>query len=210
MSQILSNKEAFATPLLLYAYHLIGDDIFDLEPETIEQILKQHDHKVLKRNLERINAALGLITTNLFWQDPVTFAVTCRTFARVARVEAAPPDLDDVVWAITEARLIIGNPKEDPEPFSDSIKAYIEHLMKLDGVVTVEPTLDFITPPEISNEYDDPDQATSIYANSEENVEELERTVSTKMIMLLKQIKDLNIKLSEEASKDLEKLLKER
>ena len=210
MSQILSNKEAFATPLLLYAYHIIGEDIFELEPETIEQILKQHDHKILKRNLERINAALGLITTNLFWQDPVTFAVTCRTLNRVARVEAAPPDLDDVVWAITEARLITGNPKEDPEPFSDSVKAYIEHLMKLDGVVTAEPTLDFITPPELSNDYDDPTQSISIYANSEENVEELERAVSTKMIMLLKQIKDLNIKLSEEASKDLEKLLQGR
>ena len=207
MSQILSNKEAFATPLLLYAYNIIGDDIFELEPETIEQILKQHDHKVLKRNLDRINAALGLITTNLFWQDPITFAVTCRTLNRHPRVDAAPPKLDDIVWAITEARLITGTPGKDHEPFSDSIKAYIEHLMKLAGVVTAEPTLDFVTPPELSNTYDDPEQATAIYANSEDNVEELEREVSTKMIMLLKQIKDLHIKLSDEASKDLEKLL---
>ena len=207
MSRILSDKEAFATPLLLCAYNLIGDDIFELEPETIEQILKQHNHKLLKRNVDRINAALGLLETNLFWQDPVTFAVTCRTLNRHARVDAAPPDLDDVVWGINEARLITGNPHEDPEEFSDGIKAYIEHLMKLDGVVTAEPTLDFIQPPDLNNSYDNPEQSVSIYANSEENVEELERTVSTKMIMLLKQIKDLHIKLSEEASKDLEKLL---
>ena len=210
MNHLLAEKTAFATPLLLYAFDLIGEELFDLEPETIEQILKQQNHKTLQRNVDRINAALGLLTTNLFWQDPVTFAVTCRTLNRKARVDASPPDLDDILWGITEARLITGNPGEDPEPFSDSIQAYVQQLLKMAGVVTAVPTLDFIEPAKEPNSYDDPEQSLSAYDNSRERVDDLEQGVGTKMITLLKQIKDLHLKISDEAANDLEHLLEGR
>lgn len=210
MSQLLAEKTAFATPLLLYAYDLIGDEIFDLEPETIEQILKQQNHKTLQRNVDKVNAALGLLTTNLFWQDPITFAVTCRTLNRKARVNAAPPDIEDVLWGITEARLIVGNPDEENEPFSDSIVAYIEELLKMSGVVTKVPTLDFVTPPREPNIYDDAAQSLSAFDASKQRVEDMEQELGVKMATLLKQIKDLHIKLSDDASKDLEHLLKEQ
>lgn len=210
MSQLLAEKTAFATPLLLYAYDLIGDEIFDLEPETIEQILKQQNHKTLQRNVDKVNAALGLLTTNLFWQDPITFAVTCRTLNRKARVNAAPPDIEDVLWGITEARLIVGNPDEENEPFSDSIKAYIQQLLKMAGIVTEVPTLDFIEPRKEPNVYDDSEQSIAAYDSSRERVDDLEQGLSTKMATMLKQIKDLRMKISEEAAKDLEKILEGR
>lgn len=210
MSQLLAEKTAFATPLLLYAYNLIGDDIFEIEPETIEQILKQQNHKTLQRNVDKINAALGLLTTNLFWQDPITFAVTCRTLNRKARVNAAPPDIEDVLWGITEARLIVGSPNEENEPFSDSIQAYIQQLLKMAGIVTEVPTLDFIEPQKEPNVYDDAEQSLAAYDSSRERVDDLEQGLSTKMATMLKQIKDLHIKLSEDAAKDLEHILEGR
>ena len=210
MNQLLAEKTAFATPLLLYTYNIVGDELFDLEPETVEQLLRQQNPKTLQRNINKVNAALGLFTTNLFWQDPITFAVTCRTFNRHPRTNAAPPDLDDILWGITEARLIVGTPGEDPEPFSDSIVAYIEELLKMSGVVTKVPTLDFVTPPREPNIYDDAAQSLSAFDASKQRVEDMEQELGVKMATLLKQIKDLHIKLSDDASKDLEHLLKEQ
>ena len=203
MKSILADKAAFATPLLLYAYKQLGDDIFDMEPETIEQALKRHGTTVLKRNLDKINAALGLLTTNLFWQDPVTFAVTCRTLNRAARVDAAPPDIEDVVWAVTEAQLIVGKKEE----FSDAIKAYVEHLMKLAGVVTEIPSLPFAQPARPTSSYDDSDQQLAAFSASQQRVDALEDEASTKMVTMLKQIKDLHIDISKEAAADIENLL---
>lgn len=203
MKSILADKAAFATPLLLYAYSKLGDDIFDAEPETIEQALKGHGTAVLKRNLDKINAALGLLTTNLFWQDPITFAVTCRTLNRCARVDAAPPDIEDVVWAVTEAQLITG----EKEEFSESIKAYVEHLMKLAGVTTEIPSLSFAKPARPTGHYDDADQQLATFSASQQRVDTLEDEVSTKMVTMLKQIKDLHIDISKEAAADIESLL---
>lgn len=207
MKSILADKAAFATPLLLYAYKEIGEDIFELEPETIEQILRGHGNKVLKCNIDKINAALGLLTTNLFWQDPVTFAITCRTLNRATRVAAAPPDIEDVVWAVTEARLITGDPNQPAEEFSDSIKAYVAHLLKLAGIVTPVPTLDFIPAIREASSYDDSEQQLANFSASQDRVDDLEQGVSTKMVTMLKQIKDLHIDISKEAAADIESLL---
>ena len=95
MRAILQDKRAFATPLLLVAFNSIGEDLFELEPETIAQILGDKDGKVPQCNLDKINAALGLLTTNLFWQDPITFAITCRTLDRASHrkmVQDLPQD----------------------------------------------------------------------------------------------------------------------
>lgn len=208
MKSLLTDRQAFATPLLLYAYKLFGDDLFELEPETIEYGLSKGVGKLPQYTLNKINAALGLLSTNLFWQDPITFGITCRTLNRVARVGAAPPDLDDIMWGITEARLITGNPQAEPEPFSDSIVAYIQHLLKLDRIVTDIPTLDFIKQgPEESNNITDSDYQLDSYNTSKERAADLEQGVATKMVTMLKQIKDLHLDISKEAAADIENLL---
>jgi len=207
---LLADKQAFATPLLLYAVDTVGEDLFDLEPETVGQILRRENPKTPQRNINKVNAALGLLQSNLFWQDPITFGITCRTLNRAPRVDIAPPNLDDIMWGITEARLIVEDTDKNKEKFSDSIASYVALLLKMGGIVTTVPTLDFITPPRPTNQYDDPDQSLSVLTNSEDRVKDMESSVGIKMITLLKQIKDLNIDLSEQASKDLEELLEGR
>lgn len=208
MNTLLSDKQTFATPLLLYAYDQVGDELFDLEPETVGRILWLKDSHVPQCNINKLNAALGLFSTNLFWQDPITFGITCRTFNRAPRVDTAPPDLDDIVWGVTEARLIIGGQGESEDKFSDEVKAYIQQLLKMDSIVTEVPTLSFVEPPTVPNTYDDSNYMMSMLDSSKERANDLEEGASVKMITMLKQIKDLHIKLSEEASKDLENLLK--
>ena len=205
MKTILADKQAFATPLLLLAYQTIDEQIFDLEPETIGQILKEIDPKTLNRNINKVNAALSLLQSNLFWQDPITFGFTCRTLNRCPRISGAEPNLDDIMWGITEARLITG---DNDEPFSESIKAYVEFLLKKDSIVTEVPTLNFVDVPPMNNVYDDPEQQLSVLNSSKQRVNEMEQEVGTKMITMLKQIKDLHMDISKEASNDLESLLK--
>ena len=204
---LLSDKKAFATPLLLLVYQTVEDELFDLEPETVGQIMKEIDPKTINRNINKVNCALSLIQSNLFWQDPVVFGFTCRTLNRCPRISGAPPNLDDIMWGITEARLITGNPEEKAEPFSNSIKAYIEFMLKKDSIVSEVPTLDFVEVPPMQHVYDDPEQELSVMSSSKLRVEDMENEVGVKMATMLKQIKDLHLDISKEASDDLNNLL---
>lgn len=208
MNALLQDKRAFATPLLLLAYKEMGDDLFEFEPETIAQALGDKGGRIPQCNLDKINAAIGLLTTNLFWQDPITFGVTCRTLDRATHVNAAPPNLANVLWAITEARLITGNPEEAPEEFSDPIIAYIKELLRMDRISTPVPTLDFIKPEDdITGKPVDSDYQVDSYNTSIERVNDLEQETATKMVTMLKQIKDLHIDISKEAAADIESIL---
>lgn len=207
MNSLLTDPNAFATPLLLYGYSIIGSDIFELEPETIRQILEKEAKGIPQCNFNRLNAALGLFSSNLFWVDPITFGLTCRTLNRAGRLDTAAPDIDDIMWGVSESRVIYGNPETREEPYSEAVKAYIQELLRLDSIVTEVPTLDFIKPETKPDPYDDSEQRLSIFQTSKDAVNSMEGDVGVKMVTMLKQIKDLRMDISREAAADLEKLL---
>ena len=77
-ASILHNRDAFATPLLLFAFDKLGMNVFEYEPETIKGWMQQIYPDVDKELPVRLNAAIGLFTSDLFWYDPATFGIVCR------------------------------------------------------------------------------------------------------------------------------------
>lgn len=211
MKPLLTDVNTFATPLLIFTVDNLGMDAFEYEPETIEDFLRSHNPKIPRTLIDRTNAALGLFTSNLFWQDPVTFGLVCRTLNRKTRPEASEPDLEDIAWGMTEVSLIINDPDDSKgrETYSTSVLAYSQYLLKLNGIYDKTQAMPAVPPPEFNSSIQDSAQLMSIQERSDDARAILDYKTFNKMSTLLRQIKDNNLTLSEQAGKELDSLIKD-
>lgn len=211
MKPLLTDINTFATPLLIFTVDNLGMDAFEYEPDTIEDFLKSHNPNIHRSLVDRTNAALGLFSSNLFWQDPITFGIVCRTLNRKTRPEASEPDLEDIAWGMTEASLIINDPtgEQAKEKFSVSVLRYAQYLMKINGVYDKTQSMPDVPAPEFNSSIQDSAQLMSIQQRSDDMRAVLDYKTFNKMSILLRQIRDNKLTLSEQAGKELESLIKD-
>lgn len=206
---IFENTKAFATPLLIQAFDIYGMGIFELDENVLSTDIKQRFPDTPDNVIERLFAGIGLYTSNLFFQDPIVFGQTCRTFNRHKYINASEPSLQDICWGIAEASLIVSPENDkDIDQFSEAIKKYIAFELKYNGVITEVPTLSFIKlEPEDSSLYDPVINAGEL-ENSVNIVNSLENYVQTNMVQCLNQISQLPITLASEAREQLSSILR--
>lgn len=209
-SNILFNNEAFATPVLLYLVDRLGMAVFDYEPETIEEYIKKINPKVKESVITRVQAAIGLYTSNIFWQDPISFGVVCRALNRKNKPEAGVPTINDIAWGMAEVDLLMGsnNDSDDiPDSYSVSIDKYVKYLLRESGIYDTPESMTGITSPDIHTKFDDPEQLRSIQERSDQSRAIVDLKVSEKMTELLKQVAALNIEFSPKAREELNALM---
>lgn len=210
IKELLRNPKTFATPVVLFLVSDMGSDVLNYEPETIRDRLREIEPEVDNDLVDRVNAALGLFTSDLFWNDPVVFGLVCRTLNRATTPLGDEPTLGDVAWGVTEASLLTEDTIDnDPsDTFSSNINKYVKYLLKIQGI--------YVTPETLSTAFgdisaplliDDPQILSARHAESSEAADDIDKMVSAKMTELLLQIKGLGIKLSAEAENDLNALL---
>lgn len=209
-ASILNNNRAFATPLLLFAFDKLGMELFDMEPESVNRWLKEYNRSINPQLGQRLNAAIGLFTSDLFWTDPVTFGMVCRTLNRERALDGDSPDLFDIAWGISEANLLTQDPEtgEVISTFSPAIIKYINYLIQESRLYTLPDSLSLTANPlDMPETFDDPEQQISLQERADSDAAAIDYSVVVKMAELLKQIKSLDIPLSKEASQELEKWL---
>lgn len=209
-ASILHNDKAFATPLLLFAFDQLGMEIFDYEPETVKLWMKRLYPDVDKELPVRLNAAIGLFKSDLFWFEPQTFGILCRTLNREPVIDGDAPDLFDIAWGVTEAGLLTSDPESGERigEFSPAIRNYVSFLMRQSALHDVPDALNGVgTAIAYPTDIDDPEMMESLRKRSESEAAAIDYSVVTKMQMLLNQIKNLDIALSKQASEELEKWL---
>ena len=210
--ELLRSKDTFATPIVLFLISDLGYTALEFEPETIADRLREIEPDVDESLIERVNAALGLYTSNLFWTDPITFGIVCRALNRAKFPAGDEPSVGDIAWGVTEAALLTRDViDEEPEDrFDESIIKYVKYSLKLIGMYsTPQSLIDYFG--EISSvlSVDDPAIAEARQTESDDMAEKVDVVVATKMKNLLLQIKSLGIQLSHIAEHDLEVLLKD-
>lgn len=209
-ASILHNRDAFATPLLLFAFDKLGMNVFEYEPETIKSWMQQIYPDVDKELPVRLNAAIGLFNSDLFWYDPTTFGIVCRTLNRESIIDGDAPDLFDVAWGVTEAGLLTSDPEtgEPMDTFSYAIKKYVSYLINMNSIYDLPDALNGVgSPVPYPTEIDDAGMLESLRKRSESEAASIDYSVVFKMKMLLEQIRDLDIALSKDAAEELEKWL---
>ena len=204
--------DVFATVALLQLVDKLGVKVFEYEPETIEEYAKSLNPQITNPVLMRIEAAIGLFTSNLFWQDPVIFGVVCRAFNRRNKPESGVPDLSDIAWGMTEADLLMGEGDEDelegtPDFYSMAVDKYAKYMLQLSGIYDTPESMKGITSPDIKTTFDDSEQMASIQERSDELRATVDLQVQDKMKELLEQLSKIDIEFSQQARKELYKLL---
>ncbi len=141
---LLLNDESYAVTLFLLVIDVYGSEMLPgadqdgWSAETIKtQLQMDFGLQLPKENLDKIMAAISVVTTNFFWKDVRRFIELCNIFSGddFQPDEFDPADAAEILWGITEAS-VLWPPNEDPDDteFSPEIRAYIEQVLKVEGI----------------------------------------------------------------------------
>lgn len=210
IKELLKSKKTFATPVVLYLFDALGMDALNFEAETIAEYIKSIEPKTPRELIDRTNAALGLFNSDLFWNDPITFGIVCRSLNRNRFPMGSEPSIGDMAWGVSEATLLTGDVKGEDisDKFSESIAKYIRYCFKINAVYSLPKSLDDFGPIPFTLNIDDAEMAKARQYESDQAAAGIDLLVTRKMLELFLQIKRSGVKLDESASKEIDKLIK--
>ena len=208
IKSLLQSKQAFATPVILYLFSRVGPEVLEYEYETVEECLKRIEPKTLDQVVERVNAGLGLFTSDLFWVDPITFSVVCRTLNRHPFPASQEPSLGDITWGVTEASLLFDGATEDAgSSFSDNIQLFVRYLFKQNGVFSLPEALKGMGEIYMNLNFDDAQLAMARQEESDRAAARLDIYAAKHTAEMFEQIKGLKLPLIESAKTELNNIL---
>ena len=141
--RLLESPDTYATTLLVWSLDTYGPECLGWHPTTLKmEIEGDYAVRLPKGNLDRLLAAIVVLTTDLFFKDAARFVQLANVLAfdDFEPDEFEPADAAECAWAVTEALLLVPPDADDPEPFSDEVRLYIGHALKEDG---------FVRPPDV-------------------------------------------------------------
>ena len=101
LKSFLASDETYATILFLIVMDKYGTECLEWAPETIRmEVEDDFGVKLPKQSLDKLMAAITVITTNFFYQDPVRFVELCNIFSGddAEPNEFDPADVDEIAW----------------------------------------------------------------------------------------------------------------
>jgi hypothetical protein len=194
---LLLTDETYATPLLLLVLDRYGMEALEWAPETIRMELEQDFQlKLSKTTLDKIMAAITVITTNYFYKDVTRFVELCNILAGddFQPDEFEPADAEEMLIAITEA-MLLWPPNGDPEDteFSLEIREYISQILGEQGILKPFDVLRLAFSGDQSSsvdvEYaDDPEMYSAIYGAQQSKTDELREIYLENVAALVQQL----------------------
>jgi hypothetical protein len=142
-TQIFLNEKAYGTALLTAYLDAYGAEALEWDPATVEMELRDAAGTTPSPAvLDRLNAAMSLLTTNLFHISLEGFSTVSNAlnFGPVYGDTFVPCNVEDIMWGCTEARLLEGGEDFDKQGFSHDIALFAGRQLSLEGV-TKPPTL---------------------------------------------------------------------
>lgn len=210
MKALLTSRDTYATVLLTLVLDTWGEECLNdpedpergpWHPTTFKSMLEDHFGVMLpKCNLDKLMAAITIITTDLFFTKADRFIVLANILAgdEFDPNEFEKADAVECAWAITEALLLDPPDDKNPEPFSDDVRRYVGFVLKDEG---------FVTPPDILkialnadfkeqvryNFSDDPAMFSGIYAIQKEKSDEVEQVLRDGLLDMRQQLNALSL-----------------
>lgn len=131
----LSSPDTFATVLLLIFVDKYGTEAFEWSPETIAMELQEDFNVQLSQPaFDRLMTAIDLLTSDNFYRSLPDFINQCNILAGDTYDPRTwdPADALECAWGITEVLLL--NPPEEENPFSEEIVGYIGKVLDDEGI----------------------------------------------------------------------------
>lgn len=177
-----------------------GHEALEWSPETIRMELEDDFQlKLPKITLDKIMAAITIVTTNYFYKDVTRFIELCNILAGddFQPDEFEPADAGELLVGITEA-ILLWPPDDDPEDteFSAEIREYISQVLSDQGILKPFDVLRIAFSKDESSkvdvEYaDDPEMYSAIYEAQQEKTDGLRTVYLENMAALANQLRIL-------------------
>lgn len=138
LSKTIRDPNSFATTLLAITVDAFGVECFSWHPTALEHSLNQHfGAGIPDANIDRIWTAIAIKNTNGFFRDPKIFIPLANVLSgdTLDLDQFDPADVLECAWAVTESQLLHPPDKDEPELFSDEIRAYIAYMLTQEGLV---------------------------------------------------------------------------
>jgi hypothetical protein len=198
--QYLLDNDAYATVLLVIFLEHYGTEGLEWHPETIHgQMSQDFGVKLPKSTLDKLMAAIAIVTTNYFYREVRRFIELCNILAGddFDPTVFDPADSAEMAWAVTEALLL--SPPEEGEDFDDEIKAYIGFVIREEGMVTPPRVLKNFVAKDFTEEVryqfeDDPEMFQGIFETQQSKAAELDALVQENMNEMLAQLEALPLR----------------
>lgn len=194
----LRDPSLYATSAVVLLADRWGAEFFEWDPATVSmEIRSDFGFEPDSTLMDKIQAASSLFTSNLFFVSLETFSAICNVlnFGAFHASSMTPADLDDVLWGVSEAAILMGDDTKD-EKFSHNIARYVGVLLQEAGIKQ-PPTLlkfaefgDYPHSPDDVMEYD-AEFNKAMYDDQQEIRNTLEATNNTKIMLLFRQLQML-------------------
>jgi hypothetical protein len=199
LKSFLASDETYATILFLIVMDKYGTECLEWAPETIRmEVEDDFGVKLPKQSLDKLMAAITVITTNFFYQDPVRFVELCNIFSGddAEPNEFDPADVDEIAWGLSEAFLLWPPENSDNDydtKFSAEVLEYIRQTLIEEGFLTAPDVLNVSGLDETSFVRDtwssDPEMYHAIYELQEEKKIEIKQFLLDNFTDLKNQLK---------------------
>ena len=137
-AKLLASDDAYAFVLMTILLPVFGDDLFTEDSAVLFADIEDYfDCHLSEESENRINAAITAMTTDLFFTNVNMFNAITLAFAEgdigdIPEGVMETPDVGDMLWAVQEVSLLIGEPKESEEfqsLFSPSVMNYVGNMI---------------------------------------------------------------------------------
>ncbi len=200
-SDLWHSKEGFGSTLLIACIDDFGTECLTWEPETLEISLREKYGDIDIDSLQRVLAAISVLTSNMFTQDVSALCLVCTAldFERTANEMFVPAGLDEIMWGLTEARVLLGG--IDDSEFSDEVRIYIAKLLEEEGLKKPPKILAFALKNTATLDLgvlaDLPDLSAIFEEDQEMSKAELDDAAMGKLAKMMEQINDLKLTTSD-------------
>ena len=137
-AKLLASDDTYAFVLMTILLPVFGDDLFTEDSSILFADIEDYfDCHLSEESENRINAAITAMTTDLFFTNVNMFNAISLAFAEgdigdIPEGILETPDVGDMLWAVQEVSLLIGEPKESEEfqsMFSPSVMSYVGDMI---------------------------------------------------------------------------------
>lgn len=137
-AKLLASDDTYAFVLMTILLPVFGDDLFTEDSSILFADIEDYfDCHLSEESENRINAAITAMTTDLFFTNVNMFNAIALAFAEgdigdIPEGILETPDVGDMLWAVQEVSLLIGEPKESEEfqsMFSPSVMSYVGDMI---------------------------------------------------------------------------------
>jgi len=202
MQEAWTSKDTFASVLLTMFMDRFGTEALTWDPTTITlEIEEEFGVDLPQLPLDKLLVGIQLLTTDRFYKSLPDFISFCNVLnGDTYRPDMwDPADAEEVAWGITEALLIYPPEDNDPEPFTDEIRAYIGATLDREGLINPPDILRIALrqariSPSIEDFSDDPTMFNAVYDLEEGKRADIENTIRMRTKMLAAQFKALKLK----------------